>query len=122
MDDECRARSVIRASKQLLRRTVYRSSSVLGLEILGRRIIHELMDLYWEGVREYDPGKQDVKVYGRKIYNLFSANYRSVFERRMSDGAENEVYIKLQLVTDQVSGMTDAFACSTFRELTQPPL
>jgi dGTPase len=121
MDEECRARSLIRACKQLLRRTVYRSPSVLGLEILGRQVIHGLMDLFWEGVCEFDPTKQDVKSYGRKIYNLFSANYRSVFEQRLADGVENETYVKLQLVIDQVAGMTDAYACSTYRQLTLPP-
>lgn len=120
-DEDCAAHSLIRACKQLLRRTVYRSPSVLGLEILGRRVIHQLMDLFWEGARAFDPSKQDVKVYGRKIYNLFSSNYRSVFEKRIAAATENEIYVQLQLVTDQVAGMTDAYACSTFGQLMHPP-
>ena len=121
MDDECRARSLIGACKQLLKRTVYKSQSVLGLEILGRHVIHRLMDLFWEGVHDYDPSKSDVKSYGRKIYNLASPNYRAVFERRLARLDQDETYIKLQLVTDQIAGMTDAFACTIFRQLTQPP-
>jgi dGTP triphosphohydrolase len=44
-----------------------------------------------------------------------------VFEQRLADGVENETYVKLQLVIDQVAGMTDAYACSTYRQLTLPP-
>lgn len=121
-DKSCRARQLISAAKQLLRRTVYRSPAVLGLEILGRRVIHELLDLFWEGCSGNEFPRQDVKTYGRKIYQLLSANYRAVCERRLQDQQEDPSYIRIQLAVDQIAGMTDTFACSLYRQVTQPPL
>jgi len=117
-DDDCAAKSFIQACKDLLRETVFRSYDVLRLEVRGRKVIHDLMDFFWEGVAAYlKDRKNQTRTYGGKLYLLISENYRHVFEQRLRSGKENETYCALQLVTDYISGMTDAYACRLHTDL-----
>jgi dGTPase len=114
------AAGLVDACKKIGRERVYVSNETLKLEIFGNRTIKELMTLFWRGVREF---KEDRKLTGfdAKIYHLASPNYRFVFEQALKKtGGERkaELYVKLQLVTDQVCGMTDTYARDLYRELT----
>ncbi len=84
---------------------------------MGRRIIWDLMDLFWEGVKHADPEKEDTKTFAGKAYNLLSDNYRSVFQHEMKDKKLPETYCRLQLLTDYICGMTDTFAAALHRRL-----
>jgi dGTPase len=119
-DSECSAAAFVKACKDLLRETVFRHQDVLRLEVRGRSVIHGLMDLFWEGVSAYlQSRKMQTRTYGGKLYQLISDNYRFVFEQRLQSGSEeNETYYALQLVTDYVAGMTDAYACKLYEDLT----
>ena len=44
---------------------------------MGRRVIHDLMDIFWEGALT---GSKAKKGFSRKIYDLTSQNYRVVYE------------------------------------------
>lgn len=110
-DEECTAASFVGACKELLRETVFRYQGVLRLEVRGREVIHALMDLFWEGVSDYlKERRAHTRTYGGKLYLLISTNYRHLFEQRLLSGKEDETYCAVQLVTDYVSGMTDAYA------------
>ena len=89
------------------------SRDVIKLEYMGRNVMQDLMDMFWEGAKD-GPGSD--KDFNEKIYNLSSQNYRSVFENT-GKSLPNE-YQRLQLVADQVCGMTDSYACQLHRELT----
>lgn len=119
-DSKSEAASFVEACKKYAREYLYTSSDILKLEIRGRRVIHDLMDLFWESVCDLSSGSFPVstKQYPGKIYLLISENYRHVFEKRLKKGAEHPKYCKLQLVTDYLAGMTDPFACRLHRELT----
>jgi dGTPase len=118
MDTNCEAKPLISASKSILRSALYTHSDILRLEVRGRRVIHDLLDLFWEAVSSYDHAKaQTTKTYGGKIYLLSSPNYRRVFEARLRKKTECELYCRLQLVTDQVSGMTDTYCCRLHKDL-----
>jgi dGTPase len=117
-DEECDAASFVEACKDLLRETVFRDQDILRLEVRGREVIHDLMDLFWEGVSDYlRERKTHTRTYGGKLYLLISTNYRHVFEQRLRSGKENEIYCAVQLVTDYVSGMTDGYACRLHTDL-----
>jgi dGTPase len=118
-DPDCAAAPFVKACKDLLRETVFRDQEVLRLEVRGRSVIHRLMDLFWEGVSWYlEKGELSTRTYGGKLYLLISDNYRHIFENRMKLSDGNELYYALQLVTDYVSGMTDAYACRLYKDLT----
>jgi dGTPase len=80
-DTKCTASMFIKACKDLLRETVFRSEDVLRLEVRGREVIHDLMDLFWEGVAAYlKDRKSQTRSYGGKLYLLISENYRHAFQ------------------------------------------
>jgi dGTPase len=93
--------------------SVIPSRDVIKLEYMGRNVMQDLMDMFWEGAKD---GPDSDKDFNEKIYNLSSQNYRSVFENT-GKSLPNE-YQRLQLVADQVCGMTDSYACQLHRELT----
>ena len=105
------------ACRTVCERYVYCSTETLRLEILGRRVIQDLMDIFWQGVRDWKPGKPP-QGFAKTIYELLSPNYRTVFEHSAREAKLPETYSKLQLVTDYVAGMTDTFACTLHRRLT----
>jgi dGTPase len=119
MDPLCGAKPMIDACKHVLKNDLYRHKDILRLEVRGRRVIHELLDLFWEGVSSHERGKGlTTKSYGGKLFLLFSENYRRLFEKRLRDRKENHLYCRFQLLTDQISGMTDTYACRLHKDLT----
>ncbi len=113
-----------RASKKIAQKHVFTSPSILKLELMGRRVIHDLMDLFWEGVvRASHPDDPGPSGFPKKLYSLLSENYKAVFEHEIMcdrrDATNIPVtYRRLQLVGDYLCGMTDSFAVSLHRELT----
>ena len=101
------------ACKEVVKRHIFCSPEVLRLEIMGRKVIHDLLDLYWEGVA---PHVRDEKGFSNKLYSIISDNYRNAFEQDLDksfptiDPAAKRHYLQLRLVCDQVAGMTDAYA------------
>lgn len=114
------AAGIIKACKTLGRRHVYSAEETLRLETMGRRIIHDLMDFFWEGASAYPPADHDKfgRTFEGKIYNLLSNNYRTVFENSLASDKLPLKYYQFQLVTDYVCGMTDSFACKLHAQLT----
>jgi dGTPase len=103
-----------------VKRHIFSSPEVLRLEIMGRKVIHDLLDLYWEGVAL---DSRDEKGFSGKLYSIISDNYRNAFEQDLTrefpmiDPSVKCLYLKLRLVCDQVAGMTDAYAVSQHRLL-----
>jgi dGTPase len=105
--------------KQLGIEVVYVSAETLKLELMGRKVISDLLTCFWEAARAYTPGKK-LDGFPAKAYELISTNYRQIFEKYISDAKKlsmPEDYFRMQLITDQVSGMTDSYACFLHREL-----
>jgi dGTPase len=109
------------ACKDVVRRRIFSSPEVLRLEIMGRRVIHDMLDLYWEGLSLVN---RDEKGFCAKLYSLFSDNYRQAYEHDLVrsfptlEGSAKKHYLRLRLVCDQVAGMTDAYAVRQHRTLT----
>ena len=81
---------------------------------MGRKIIWDLMDIFWEGLEHKGPPKGS---FAKKIWDLLSQNYRSAFEHALKDEKLPEAYCRLQLLTDYICGMTDTFAAELHRRL-----
>jgi dGTP triphosphohydrolase len=78
------------------------------------------MDLFWEAAKAADSSvAPKTQHYHEKLFLLVSDNYRDVFQHRLRKSPPEvpEMYVRLQLVTDQVAGMTDAYACRLHKEL-----
>jgi len=111
--EDSRAASLIKTCKDVGLEDVYRAEPNLRLEIMGRRIIHDLMDIFWEGAER----DRNQTRFSEKIFSLMSRNYRIVFENAANSGLP-EKYRCMQLVTDYISGMTDTFARELHKQLT----
>jgi len=113
------AGSLADTCKKIALEHVYVSHEVLKREIMGRGILFDLLDIYWEAAEAFEPGKT-LKGFHKKIYNQISGNYRRIFEGNMTRQGEPTIplqYFRMQLITDQISGMTDSFAVKLHREL-----
>lgn len=115
--EDCSASLLILACQDVARTKIYSHPEIIKREVAGEKVIHDLMDLFWEGVSQY-PHRGGTKTYTGKVYHLMSENYRTVFEAAMKEGILPEKYCKLQLVTDYVCGMTDSFAYLLHKQLT----
>ena len=98
---------------------VYPTRSTLTLELMGRRVIGDLMDVLWEGARVMPPtGDPKTFTFAGKAAALISPNYRQVFQHSLAAVPTlPERYHRFQLVTDYVCGMTDSFAKRLHAEL-----
>ncbi len=109
----------VKACKDILKETVFVEDDVLRLEVRGRHVLHDLLNLFWEGTGEFLEDHQgSAKTYGGKLYRLIAGSYRVHFEKRIRDCPDDAAYFGLQLVSDYVSGMTDGFACRLHEDLT----
>ena len=106
---------MIKACKEVGQKYIYCSKENLKLELMGRRVIQDLMGVFWEGASE---GSKDGKRFTRKIYDLTSRNYRVVYEEAKKEKKFPEKYCNMQLMTDYICGMTDTFACTLHKRLT----
>lgn len=98
---------------------VYVSSETLKLELMGRTVISDLLNCYWEAATAFVPDER-LDGFPAKVYALISTNYRQIFERNIKQANTLKIpakYFRMQLITDQVSGMTDSYATSVHREL-----
>jgi dGTPase len=113
------ARVTVAACRAVARKHVYPNPETTRLELMGHRVISDLLDLFWEGVKTLEPGNY-AKGFAGKAQALMSENYRFVFEHAYADADGDEGrqrYARLQLITDYVCGMTDSFACSLHKKL-----
>jgi dGTPase len=109
---------IAKMCKQIASEHVYSSPVVLKRELMGRRVIHDLLDLYWEAANLTE--KQAKNEFGDKIDKLISPNYKHICKKNCENADRKlpESYFRMQLITDQVAGMTDTYAVSLHRELT----
>lgn len=110
-----------RACKKFSHNHVFPMPSILRLELMGQRVITDLLDVFWVGAA---PDESARKGFARKAYRLLSENYRAVFDHEVSEDLKLDKghkvpiqYRKLQLIADYISGMTDTFATQLHKEL-----
>ncbi|MFL7939284.1 deoxyguanosinetriphosphate triphosphohydrolase [Priestia megaterium] len=100
---------------------VFSDKEVLTLELVGDRVISDLLNLFINAVISVD-GLTKTKTKHEKLVHLISENFRHI--QRVSKKGEPTVefkdltlYNRLQLVTDFISGMTDGYAVNLHQEL-----
>ncbi len=109
------ASALIEACKEVGIKCIYCSKETLKLELMGRWVIHDLMDIFWKGASK---GHNDKKGFAGKILDLTSRNYRVVYDKAIEEKELPAEYCSMQLMTDYICGMTDTFACTLHKRLT----
>jgi len=67
---DSKAGALIEACKEVGIKYIYRSKETLKLELMGRRVIQDLMEIFWEGASK---GSNDKKGFAGKIFDLTSS-------------------------------------------------
>ena len=117
--DESEAKDLAGCLRTIGQTCVYPTRSTLTLELMGRHVIHDLMDIFWEGARALPiEGEPKTSKFEGKAAALISANYRRIFQDFATEKKDlPEIYHRFQLVTDYICGMTDSFAKRLHSEL-----
>ena len=98
---------------------VFNSSGILKLELSAQTILSFLLDHFIHAVLYYGYEEEDYKLSkaDKKLLNLFSENHIKDYEASKTGEEAYDLYLRLLMVTDYISGMTDSYAKTLYREL-----
>lgn len=111
----------IKILKDAMKEFAYDTPGILKLELSAQTILSFLLEnfvhavLYYDyqdEVNKYVPSKAD-----KKYISIFSENYKRDYERGKTGDEAFDLYLRLLMVTDYISGMTDSYARTLYREL-----
>lgn len=107
--------------RELAFKHVFSNKEVLTLELVGDRVMSDLLTLFVDAVTNIEDLKKS-KTKHEKLVHLISENFRHI--QRFNEEGKPEVdfanlklYNRLLLVTDFISGMTDGYAVNLHQEL-----
>ena len=107
--------------KGAMRKFAFDMPGILKLELSGQVILDFLLDHFVPAVLYYDsayctdgraPSKAD-----KKLLAIFSGNYKQDYQNARTGTEPFDLYLRLLMVTDYISGMTDSYARTLYREL-----
>lgn len=95
----------------------YNNAEVLKLEIIGKRVITTLLDLFIKAIlcEDYKKSKKECG----KLYSLISSSFKFIqhIDKNNNYNENLDDYSKIQLVIDYISGMTDSYALNLHNTL-----
>lgn len=109
---------VIRALGEIAYRYAFISKPILQMEVSAWTILNFLLDKFVPAVVHYDT-EEPLNMMDKKLVALISENYRQIYRlysEKTADEAER-LYLRLLLVTDFISGMTDSYAKDLYQKL-----
>ncbi|MCL2526210.1 MAG: dNTP triphosphohydrolase [Coriobacteriia bacterium] len=120
---------------EFARKKIYPSRDLIKLELAAATILSGLLDRFVPAVlyRQFDDGSDvysagftDVDSYSR-LYALIPKSYKSAYERDLDafraaghdarQVREYDLYLRLIMVADFISGMTDSYAKTLYQEI-----
>lgn len=109
---------VIRALGDIAYRYAFISRPILQMEVSAWTILYFHLDRFVPAVIAYDTS-EPLNMMDRKLVSLISENYRQIYQfySRKTDDKAERLYLRLLLVTDFVSGMTDSYAKDLYQKL-----
>lgn len=119
--DVCELRNCL---KEITEKYLFSNNEVIAKEIMGKKVISELVKLYADGLFKTNDKKSYIE-FDKRTMELISSDYLVVFKKAIScndsfDNIEisgNNIYNILLLIADQISGMTDTYCLSLYRKL-----
>ncbi|MEC3249082.1 deoxyguanosinetriphosphate triphosphohydrolase [Bacillus cereus] len=107
--------------KDISKEYCYSDSEVLTLELVGDRVISELLTLFVDAIVDIHE-KPKTKLKKEKLFHLVSENFRHIqsIDKNGLPSIEFEhlpLYNRLLLITDFISGMTDSYAVNLHQKL-----
>lgn len=100
-------------------RYAFISRPILKLEVAADEILTFLLDKFVKAFLYYDTNlaKEKMTSLDEKIVMLMSSNYKRIYHYYSENANDIEkLYLRLLMVTDYVSGMTDSYAKNLYQE------
>lgn len=109
---------VVKALGDIAYRYAFTSSQILQQEVAAGTILNFLMDRFVPAVLCYDT-EEPLPMMEKKLVSLISENYRQTYHlyAKNAKSEEEKLYLRLLLVTDFISGMTDTYAKDLYQKL-----
>ncbi len=110
--------------KKITSSNCFSCKEVLSLELAGHKVITELLNIFYDVLSTATKEEvESTKEYAGKIYSKISENYKYIALHDYKNNGRKDfnkltTYDKLHLIVDFVSGMTDSYAVSLYKELT----
>ena len=96
---------------------IYTSSVKIKTELFGRRVIESLMDQFMPAAVKYDTEEPQTFIQQRTM-DIISGFYKSMYHAEAAGKSGRErLYLRILMVTDYISGMTDSYARRLYKEL-----
>ena len=114
------AGELISLLKDMGHRYVFDSDFIYKMEISTWHVYDFLLGSYVKAVLYFDTDLADEKMtpVDKKLVHMISDNYKRAYFRQAEGRPEGErLYLRLLLVTDYISGMTDGYATDLFHDL-----
>ncbi|MDO4519526.1 MAG: deoxyguanosinetriphosphate triphosphohydrolase [Eubacteriales bacterium] len=99
-------------------RYAFMSSQILEMEVAAGTILEFLLDRFVPAVLYYDTDLP-LNMMESKLVRLISENYRQIYHlyAKKCKTEEEKLYLRLLLVTDYITGMTDTYAKDLYQKL-----
>ena len=108
---------LIEAISGLCEKHIYTSSVKTKTELFGRRVIHSLLDQFLPAALLYDTDKK-MSFIERRTMDTVSGFYKSMYYAQAHTASpEDKLYLRILMITDFISGMTDNYAKRLYQEL-----
>ena len=134
--EDTESEKLIKILKKIAFREVFESKSILKMEITASNILNYFMDNFINSILYWDtPYENELTGIDRKYISILSENQRHIYRHysalytekiKKEEISEDEfkrkdysyrLYLRLLLVTDYLSGMTDSFIKTLYQEL-----
>lgn len=99
-----------------MKKFVYNNDNIIKLELSAQTIINFLLDEFVPAVLYLDEEENQTAI-DRRLISLISENYKNDYQNAKTDDKVYNLYLRLLLVTDFISGMTDSYAKNLYQEL-----
>ncbi|MGI6096152.1 MAG: deoxyguanosinetriphosphate triphosphohydrolase [Lachnospiraceae bacterium] len=108
---------LIEALGEIAYQYAFISKPILKLEIAANSILEYFLDKFVSAALTYDTD-ENAGMMDQKFMSMISENYLQIYHYHAKGKTEAEkLYLRLLLVTDYVSGMTDSYAKNLYQEL-----
>ena len=108
---------IIQAISKLSEEFIYTSSVKIKTELFGRRVIESLLGQFMAGAVKYDTDEPATFIDKRSM-DMISGFYKGMYHEQAKEKGEGDrLYLRILMVTDYISGMTDNYAKRLYKEL-----
>jgi len=108
---------IIDILSDLSERLIYTSSIKTRPELFGRRVIHSLLDQFMPPAILFEEDDSATFI-DRRTMDTVSDFYKLMYWNESADQSEaDRLYLRILMITDYISGMTDSYAKRLYQEL-----